>query len=72
MAYTVVNHATKKALKAALKADQREALRVFQPGPFGPEVRDGRTAIEGPHYPEPHRWYAAVEVRDGYIVKIYG
>ena len=50
----------------------RAYLCVYQPGPFGPAVKDGRTAIEGPHYPEPHRWYADVEVKDGHIIKIYG
>ncbi len=47
-------------------------LKVYQPGPFGPDVKDGRTAIEGPHFPQMHTWYADVEVRAGHIVKIYG
>ena len=70
MAYTRRNFATKKAFKAAFAAG--ETIEVFQPGPFGPEVRDGNAAIEGPHYPEPHRWYASVEVRGGRVVKIKG
>lgn len=88
MAYTVVNYKTKKALKEAFQGWRgfaphseseiaeshrlRQSLRVYQPGPFGPTVKDGRTALEGPHYPEPHRWYADVEVKNGHIVKIYG
>jgi hypothetical protein len=31
-------------------------------------VNDGPGAIEGPHYPKPHKWYAAVVVKDGVIV----
>ena len=26
--------------------------------------------LEGPHYPEPHKWYAEVEMKDGVIVKV--
>lgn len=66
MAYTERNYQTKKELKEAVaKSD----VPVFQPGPFGPNVKDGRCAIEGPHYPQPHKWYAAVEVLNGVIPK---
>ena len=68
MTYTVENFQTKKQLKEALKAGQ--TIKVFQPGLFGPAVLDGRKAIEGPHYPQAHSWYASVEVKDGQIVKI--
>jgi hypothetical protein len=27
-------------------------------------------AVEGPHYPEPHRWYAEVQVTDGRITSV--
>jgi len=64
MAYTVENFRTKKELIAAVKLTN---VPVYQPGPFGPEVRNGRCAIEGPHYPKPHTWYASVEVRNGVI-----
>jgi len=52
----------------------REALKirdvpVYQPGPFGPGIKDGIAYIEGPHYPEPHVWYAEVPVRNGVIPK---
>jgi hypothetical protein len=26
--------------------------------------------VEGPHYPEPHKWYAEVEVKDYIVVKV--
>ena len=55
--YTTRNFKTKKALKQA--------------GPFGGnEPTDGWITLEGPHYPEPHRWYARAEVKDGAIVKV--
>jgi hypothetical protein len=66
MAYTRTNYKSKAALKRAL-ADG-ETVEVFQPGPFGPDVRDGRVSLEGPHYPEAHRWYASATVKDGAVV----
>ena len=62
--HTVINFKTKKALRlAVLDGDD---VRVFQPGPFGPDVKDGPGVVEGPH--EYHRWYAQVQVQDGIIV----
>lgn len=65
--YVNPNFKTKKALKDAVKAGQR--VTVFSPGPF-PAKKEGRESIEGPHYPEPHKWYASVEVKDGVVVKV--
>lgn len=67
MAYTYPNFRTKKALVAALATGP---VKVFQPGPFGPDVADGTTCVEGPHFPEPHRWYARVVVKGGYAYKV--
>jgi hypothetical protein len=64
MAYTVPNFKSKKALKEAVAFG---TVQVFQPGIGGPQVKDGRCAIEGPHYPAPHTWYADVEVKGGCI-----
>lgn len=67
--YTVENFKTKKALKEAVA--NGEKIEVYQPGPFGGnEPTDGYVAVEGPHYPEPHRWYAQVLLEDGFIVKV--
>ena len=49
MAYTVTNYPSKKALKDA--ANIRKSASVYQPGPFGPDVKDGRCYIEGPPLP---------------------
>lgn len=67
MAYVDPNFKTKKAFKEAVKAGDR--VEVFSPGPF-PVERHGVVSIEGPHYPEPHSWYARCEVRNGLIVKV--
>ncbi|MEE8522154.1 MAG: hypothetical protein V3S83_12405 [Gemmatimonadota bacterium] len=67
MAYVSPNFKTKKALKEAI-TEGRE-VSVFSPGPFGC-TENGTETIEGPHYPQPHRWYARVEVKDGIVRKV--
>jgi len=67
--YTRENFKTKKALKEAIAAGRK--IGYWQPGPFGGnEPLDGTIFLEGPHYPEPHRWYASAVVENGYIVKV--
>jgi hypothetical protein len=65
--YTRVNYKTKKSLKEAVANGDR--VELFAPG-LGSPVENGTEYVEGPHYPEPHRWYAAVEVRNGLVVKV--
>ncbi|MCK5020429.1 MAG: hypothetical protein KAS32_25560 [Candidatus Peribacteraceae bacterium] len=67
--YTTTNFKTKKAFKEAVtKGDQ---VTIFQPGPFGGgPITDGSHCIEGPHYPEPHKWYASATTKDGIVVKV--
>lgn len=67
MAYVTPNFKTKKAFKEAVA--KGETVQVYSPGPF-PVNRDGRETIEGPHYPEAHRWYAQVEVEDGIVKRV--
>jgi hypothetical protein len=65
--YTSKNFKTKKQLKEAVASGAQ--ITVYSPG-VGNPVRDGRETVEGPHYPEPHRWYATVELKNGIIVKV--
>lgn len=67
MAYTDKNFKSKKALKEALA--KGEHIGVWSPGPFGARS-DGWVSLEGPHYPEPHRWYASAFVENGKVVKV--
>ena len=60
--YVEPNFTSRAALKKAVK--EGEKVTVFSPGPF-PCVQEGTVAVEGPHYPKPHTWYAQVEVLDG-------
>ena len=67
MAYADYNFKTKKAFREAVLAGKR--VYLFQPGPF-PLGRDRTQHVEGPHYPEAHRWYAQARVdEDGIIIK---
>ena len=72
MAYTTVNFPSKAAAKRALA--NGEEFGVFNPGaPLTPPIpRDftGQVAVEGPHYPKPHRWYAEATVENGVVVKL--
>ena len=65
--YVSPNFKTKKALKDALTAGR--AVDVYQPG-LGTVPTDGRVSLEGPHYPEPHRWYGTGTMQDGRLVKV--
>jgi hypothetical protein len=65
--YTRINFKTKKALKEAVAAGKK--VSIYAPG-LGTPVENGTDFVEGPHYPEPHRWYAQVTMRDGYVIAV--
>ena len=44
-------------------------VTVFSPGPF-PCPTNGSLAVEGPHYPSPHTWYATVVVKDSQVISV--
>lgn len=69
MAYTNKNYKTKKALKDDVAAGK--PVGAHNPG-LGPDLDDytGEVFLEGPHYPEPHRWYAKAQMVNGRIVKV--
>lgn len=72
MAYTYTNYKTKKALKDAVASG--EVVQCYQPGGLGlgPDLTNftGSIALEGPHYPKPHTWYASAELKEGVVVKV--
>lgn len=79
MAYTVKNFKTKKELKEAVSyymnseevARLKAAVRCYNPG-LGPDLSNysGKVYLEGPHYPQPHKWYAQAELVNGIVVKV--
>jgi hypothetical protein len=65
--YSEINFKTKKAFKEAVASGKE--VRLYAPG-LGQPAENGRESVEGPHYPQPHSWYAQVEMRDGVVVKV--
>lgn len=65
--YVHPNFKTKKAFKEAVASG--ETVSIFSPGPF-PAPAEGYTTVEGPHYPEPHKWCAEVKVRAGIVLSV--
>lgn len=69
--YVNPNFKTKKALREAVQRGER--VIVFQPNSDVtgfPGTTNGSVDVEGPHYPEPHRWYARVQMTDGAVTKV--
>lgn len=68
--YVERNFRTKKALKEAVASGAK--LGIYQPNDmFGRGMpQNGEFSVEGPHYPQPHSWYARVTIADGVIVKV--
>ena len=64
--YTVTDYKTKKAMKEAVASGQQ--VETYQPGGMFPATRNGRVALEGPHYPKPHTWYASAKLIAGVII----
>ena len=67
MAYTNENFKTKKALKEAVA--RGDNVGVWSPGPY-PVADNGTVYIEGPQYPQPHRWYANCTIVNGLITTV--
>lgn len=64
MAYTIVNYKTKKELKEALQ--RKECVEVFIPNSdlTGFKLDPNKPCyLEGPHFPEPHKWYAKARIK---------
>ena len=69
MSYTSINFKRKKELKEAVAAGRK--VRCYNPG-LGPDLAEytGKVYLEGPHYPQPHRWYAEAWLENGVVVKV--
>ena len=65
--YVTGNPKTKKALREALQ--RGETLTIFAPG-LGTPKENGVENVEGPHYPEPHRWYGVGTMHQGMLIKV--
>jgi hypothetical protein len=66
--YTDINFRSKKALKDALA--RGDSVTVFRTDAFGNTPRPGeKIYLSGPHFPEPHRWYATAVIGDDGAIK---
>jgi len=81
--YTDRNFKSKKDLKAAVAAyieakknpdpeisAKARPVTYFQPGGMFPAPLNGKFCVEGPHYPQPHKFYATCIAENGVIVKV--
>jgi len=71
--YTQRNYKTKKEFKDDIARGTE--VTIFQPNdlfnnPQGSPTYSGTAAVEGPHYPQPHKWYAEVKVENGVVVEV--
>ena len=67
--YTKTNYKTKKALKDAVASG--EQVQIYDNSLFSKgDLLNGTFAVSGPHYPEPHKWYAQVTVKDNVILSV--
>lgn len=68
--YVSPNYKSKAEIKRALAAGK--TITVFQPNDMfnAPIPTDGTAFVEGPHYPEPHKWYGKVTLKDGKVISI--
>ena len=72
--YADRNFKSKKEFKEAVAGGYK--VGVYQPNDmFGTNggiknVGEETCCCEGPHYPEPHKWYASVTLKDGIVVKV--
>lgn len=67
MAYVNPDYKTKKEFIAAIKSGVKH--ETYNPSGMFPTTKNGKDVVEGPHYPKPHRWYAAVKVQDGIVTE---
>lgn len=72
-----VQHSAPFTVGAVLASQVRQvpAVTIYQPNdmhgnPKAAPNYTGPAALEGPHYPEPHKWYASVQVVNGEVVKV--
>ena len=68
MAYAEGNPPTKKAFKQLVSSGKK--VYLFSHSGIFPTTHDGEEFVEGPHYPQPHKWYAQVQVKDGIVISV--
>ena len=65
--YASRNFKSKREFKLAV--DSGERITLFAPGLGSPKA-NGTEYVSGPHYPEPHKWYATCTIVNGVVTKV--
>lgn len=71
--YVYPNFKSKKALKDAIaegKTVRFEGQSMCSPTPDYSTFTGKILDLMGPHYPEPHKWYANVILENGKVIKV--
>lgn len=69
MSYTEYNYKTKKKIQDDIKEGKK--IYCFNPGIGGNLSHyTGSVYLEGPHFPEPHKWYGAGKLVNGVLISI--
>ncbi len=66
--YVSPNFKTKKAFKDHVAAGK--PVDLYRPGLGPPAPMNGTVGVQGPHYPNPHTWYARVTIVEGKVTKV--
>ena len=67
--YASVNFDSKKKFKEAVANGDK--IRVKNISPMGETlVENEKCCVSGPWYPKPHKWYAEVVVKDGFVISV--
>jgi len=68
MSYVNPDYKTKKEFREAVDAGVKH--HTYNHSGLFPVKQHGEDIIEGPHHPQPHRWYASVVVENGIVIKV--
>lgn len=69
--YTTDNFPTKVSVKQAIA--EGEEITVYQPNEHAGSLSvptNGRVSVEGPHFPESHKWWGRGKMKDGFLVEL--
>ena len=72
MGYASKNFKSKKAFKEAVAAGEKLSVNhgIFHSLNSADEKLNGELLVEGPWYPEAHKWAASAVLVDGYVEKV--
>ena len=70
MAYIYPDMPSKASIKRALTEGVEFTCRDNTPRGQITVYNTNAIAVEGPHYPKPHRWYGTAVIKEGFVTRI--